>query len=89
MLLLIVQFTGRFHDAFVQNNVSMAIMILIEEKSSVSLTDRLDEVVIKAGFEFAFSEFPNLFCYFVRFSTAKVDLSYGCKLYYYTSSGAA
>ncbi|KAK9953513.1 hypothetical protein ABG768_017500 [Culter alburnus] len=42
-----MSFTSRFHDAFVQNNVSMAIMILIEEKSSVSLTDRLDEVVIK------------------------------------------
>ncbi|XP_067233806.1 synaptonemal complex protein 2-like [Chanodichthys erythropterus] len=45
--LCIMSFTSRFHDAFVQNNVSMAIMILTEEKSSVSLTDRLDEVVIK------------------------------------------
>ncbi|XP_077100428.1 synaptonemal complex protein 2-like [Siphateles boraxobius] len=42
-----MSFTSRFHDAFVQNNVNMAIMILTEEKSSVSLTDRLDEVVIK------------------------------------------
>ncbi|XP_056090710.1 synaptonemal complex protein 2-like [Rhinichthys klamathensis goyatoka] len=42
-----MSFTSRFHDAFVQNNISMAIMILIEEKSSVSLIDRLDEVVIK------------------------------------------
>ncbi|XP_051737825.1 synaptonemal complex protein 2-like isoform X2 [Ctenopharyngodon idella] len=42
-----MSFMSRFHDAFVQNNVNMAIMILIEEKSSVSLTDRLDEVVIK------------------------------------------
>lgn len=58
----------------------MAIMILVEEKSSVSLTDRLDEVVIKAGFELAFSEFSNLFYYFVKFSTAKVDLSYRCEL---------
>lgn len=36
----------------------MVIMILIEEKSSVSLADRLDEVVIKAGYELAFSGFP-------------------------------
>ncbi|KAG1953747.1 synaptonemal complex protein [Pimephales promelas] len=42
-----MSFTSRIHDAFVQNNISMAIMILIEEKSSVSLIDRLDEVVIK------------------------------------------
>ncbi|XP_073686400.1 synaptonemal complex protein 2-like [Garra rufa] len=39
--------TSRLHDAFAQNNLSMAIMILIEEKSSVSLADRLDEIVIK------------------------------------------
>lgn len=61
MLLLIVQFTSRFHDAFVQNNVSMAIMILIEEKSSVSLTDRLDEVVIKAGLNLLFLSFQICF----------------------------
>lgn len=35
----------------------MAIMILIEEKSSVSLADRLDEVITKAGYEFDFSVF--------------------------------
>lgn len=57
VLLLLIQFTCRLHDAFVQNNLSMAIMILIEEKSSVSLADRLDEVIIKAGYEFAFSVF--------------------------------
>ncbi|XP_016398079.1 synaptonemal complex protein 2-like isoform X2 [Sinocyclocheilus rhinocerous] len=42
-----MSFTSRLHDAFVQNNLGMVIMILIEEKSSVSLADRLDEVVIK------------------------------------------
>ncbi|XP_058621196.1 synaptonemal complex protein 2-like isoform X3 [Onychostoma macrolepis] len=42
-----MSFTCRLHDAFVQTNLSMAIMVLIEEKSSVSLADRLDEVVIK------------------------------------------
>ncbi|XP_026121037.1 synaptonemal complex protein 2-like isoform X1 [Carassius auratus] len=39
--------TSRLHDAFVQNNLGMVIIILIEEKASVSLADRLDEVVIK------------------------------------------
>lgn len=58
VLLLLIQFTSRLHDAFVQNDLGMAIMILIEEKSSVSLADRLDEVVIKAGYELAFSVFP-------------------------------
>ncbi len=66
VLLLLIQFTCRLRDAFVQNNLSMAIMILIEEKSSVSLADRLDEVIIKAGYEFAFSVFHAistvLFC---------------------------
>ncbi|XP_043082152.1 synaptonemal complex protein 2-like isoform X4 [Puntigrus tetrazona] len=42
-----MSFTCRLHDAFVQNNLGIAIMILNEEKSSVSLADRLDEVVIK------------------------------------------
>ncbi|XP_059390555.1 synaptonemal complex protein 2-like [Carassius carassius] len=42
-----MSFTSRLHDAFVQNNLGMVIIILIEEKSSVSLADRLDEVVIK------------------------------------------
>ncbi|KAK2869887.1 hypothetical protein Q8A67_024279 [Cirrhinus molitorella] len=39
--------TSRLHDSFSQNNLSMVTMILIEEKSSVSLADRLDEVVTK------------------------------------------
>lgn len=40
-------------------NNGMAIMILVEEKSSVSLADRLDEVVIKAGY--------LLFCIFMQY----------------------
>ncbi|XP_073796034.1 synaptonemal complex protein 2-like isoform X3 [Danio rerio] len=42
-----MNFGRRLRDAFVQNNVNMAVVILAEEKSSVTLVDRLDDVVIK------------------------------------------
>ncbi|XP_056593648.1 synaptonemal complex protein 2-like [Triplophysa dalaica] len=41
------KFRSKLQDAFVQNNVNKAIMTVIEEKSSVTLADRLDEIVTK------------------------------------------
>lgn len=42
----------RLRDACVQNNVNIATVILTEEKSSVTLVDRLDDFVIKASCAF-------------------------------------
>lgn len=40
-----MSFGSKLQDAFVQNNVNKAIMTVIEEKYSVTLADRLDEIV--------------------------------------------
>ncbi|XP_073669183.1 synaptonemal complex protein 2-like [Paramisgurnus dabryanus] len=41
-----MSFACKLHEAFVQNNVFKAFVIVREEKSSITLVDRLDEVVI-------------------------------------------
>lgn len=47
---LIIQFGSKLQDAFVQNNINTVVMTVIDEKYSVTLADRLDEVVTTASF---------------------------------------
>ncbi|XP_049319621.1 synaptonemal complex protein 2-like [Astyanax mexicanus] len=52
-----MQLASRLEEAFTNNNVLSAVMVLVEEKSSTSLVDRLDEVASRALHK---NEFKNV-----------------------------